>query len=77
MDFSQELIKQKVADIMAITFGTTVEDISSSLFLLTNLYDEDDDKEVIKASKDKLREGLAILRKMGPNEDIINQYSEL
>lgn len=65
MTIEKELIKNKIADIDAIEFGDTAQDITSSLLIVMTMFEVDDDPDVIRACKCKLYDGIAKLKKIG------------
>ena len=55
---------KKLKDIKAIEFGDEPNEIVSSLENLVMLFEIDDDKEVIALCKEKLQEGIELLKQI-------------
>ena len=60
--------EKKIGDINAIDFGDNVDEISTSLEIVLTMFEINDDKEVLSACKQKLHEGVMILKNLGLEE---------
>ena len=68
MDIQDDFIKRKLADINAIDFGDSVDEVSSTLLIVMTMFEVDDNKEIIKACKYKLYEGISKLKAIGETD---------
>ncbi len=65
--------RNKLNDINAIEFGENIQEITTSMEIIMMLFQVDDDKEIIAACKNKLIQGIDLLKKLGQN-DISNSF---
>ncbi|MGB0523993.1 MAG: hypothetical protein ACPGJS_13580 [Flammeovirgaceae bacterium] len=56
--------ENKLQDIAAINFGSNTSEIVSCMEVLVLMIDIDDDKEVILACKNRLQEGVELLKSL-------------
>lgn len=63
----------KLNDINAIEFGENIQEISTSMEIIMTLFQVDDDKEIIAACKNKLKQGIDLLKKLG-RDDISKNF---
>lgn len=65
MDHQKDFIERKLEDINNIDFGDSVDEITSTLLIVMTMFEVDDNKEIIKACKYKLYEGISKLKAIG------------
>jgi len=66
--YELDVKEKKIKDINAIDFGDNVDEISTSLEIVLTMFEINDDKEILFACKQKLHEGVMILKKLGLDE---------
>jgi len=62
--------KNKLIDIESVTFGSDLQEIVTSMEIILTMYQIDEDTDIVKACKDKLIEGLNLLKTLGQFEKI-------
>lgn len=65
MGFEEDYKKNKLNDIKQIEFGDNVAEITASMEILLTLFEHDDDPDIIKACKERLKEGVDLLKSQG------------
>lgn len=74
MDLESESKKNKIRDIENISFGENLREIISSLEILSVLFQIDEDKEVLEACKNKLDQGICLLKELG-KKDLADKFT--
>lgn len=61
----EDLSQKKIEDINKVQFGNNLAEVIASMEILMTLFHFDDNPEVIKACKERLKEGIEILKQLG------------
>ena len=62
MKYQENTIFRKLKDLKAVEFGETQHEITDSLLIISALYEFEDNKLVVQASRKKLQEGINLLK---------------
>ncbi len=75
-NFEETMRTQKINDVRAIHFTEDLNETLTAMGIILTLYQIDEDPEIVHVCKEKLLEGIEILKKQGNENKATEFYPE-